>query len=667
MITKSEKTENLAEDLKDYFPDSNIEGLVVRRRKASSSNIEIDEGFWEATPRERACSIDVGRASVASVMSDQDVNRGFRKRSDVLTEISDFDDPDYKMVIREDNKTQGVENGAAQRRRAVSFGEKFKGNETESEVDSRSGRSTASIFLQAEIESQREGLGQTSREELLRGNPEEFITKRKTGTVKAKVQENIGYKLKMKVGRDSKILKVKNHTQKAFSTFYESDDLSHLLGSGDINLWEVMVENDNKRENKEMQCFGKKRSKKQGLLEKRVQKRKSMIWFLRKISEESKMEVPRRPISPPIKRNTSKTGIPQSFYKNEEPIVVKKIGDTSAIQELERKLEGNDDSFDDSPPLMLKSMISGTQLRYSGGHFFSSANKLSGYLNGSSTSFKSMDLDLNLHRVNSLNNVSKYKSGDLSFTKSAQKYRVLESHKDFTKCTIDMVIVMNEGTALKIRVHNPDLAVLNNYKTQERRSSTISFDLQQNEFFDSNSFFQTQENGSDAEEESVASSSDSGEETEGRYTILKFKPLLFTKDKVRKKLFLRVLQFVHKNIWFDSLHRFLELVNIIYSDLVSFYLKLLKDLQTSPENARIVDKGCVARLVVKGQIKRVDVEVSVSIFGNDLTSYYVSKGEEKKGFGRMRGNSRTANAGKEFSACLAEVFSSHLQFVSSFI
>src|SRR3990167_207337 len=41
-ITKSERKELVAEELKDYFPDSEIGGLVVRRRKNSSASIDLD-------------------------------------------------------------------------------------------------------------------------------------------------------------------------------------------------------------------------------------------------------------------------------------------------------------------------------------------------------------------------------------------------------------------------------------------------------------------------------------------------------------------------------------------------------------------------------------------------------------------------------------------------
>lgn len=41
-VTRSEKKELVAEELKDYFPDLDIGGLVVRRRKNSSASIDLD-------------------------------------------------------------------------------------------------------------------------------------------------------------------------------------------------------------------------------------------------------------------------------------------------------------------------------------------------------------------------------------------------------------------------------------------------------------------------------------------------------------------------------------------------------------------------------------------------------------------------------------------------
>jgi hypothetical protein len=61
-ITKSERKELVAEDLKDYFPDSDIAGLVVRRRKNSSASIDLDAPAIEleetlSTNRRRGSSV----------------------------------------------------------------------------------------------------------------------------------------------------------------------------------------------------------------------------------------------------------------------------------------------------------------------------------------------------------------------------------------------------------------------------------------------------------------------------------------------------------------------------------------------------------------------------------------------------------------------------------
>lgn len=87
MITKSEKKEHVVEELKDFFPDQNITGLVVRRRKNSNANIDVDgdDGWHDSSSAAaRGNDFDLGNEMEARKDNIESVLRSsYRSRSNV--------------------------------------------------------------------------------------------------------------------------------------------------------------------------------------------------------------------------------------------------------------------------------------------------------------------------------------------------------------------------------------------------------------------------------------------------------------------------------------------------------------------------------------------------------------------------------------------------------
>lgn len=72
----------MAIELKEFFPDENLSGLVVRRRKTSSASIDIDElPIMESvsTRRRIGSSFDCSLEDLDH--ADEVVSRSFRKRT----------------------------------------------------------------------------------------------------------------------------------------------------------------------------------------------------------------------------------------------------------------------------------------------------------------------------------------------------------------------------------------------------------------------------------------------------------------------------------------------------------------------------------------------------------------------------------------------------------
>lgn len=88
LVTKSEEKEVQAEELSRYFPDSNITGLVVRRRKVSNASIDLDDPVWNSSvpsniPTVSSSSLpEEDSSGKAAVDPMQEVLlKGYRKRS----------------------------------------------------------------------------------------------------------------------------------------------------------------------------------------------------------------------------------------------------------------------------------------------------------------------------------------------------------------------------------------------------------------------------------------------------------------------------------------------------------------------------------------------------------------------------------------------------------
>lgn len=82
-VTKTEEKEYEAVELREYFPDENLTGLVVRRRKNSHSSIDVDEPSWMDTfsvkERKGSSSFQTGDDLAIDTIDDI-LSQGYRKR-----------------------------------------------------------------------------------------------------------------------------------------------------------------------------------------------------------------------------------------------------------------------------------------------------------------------------------------------------------------------------------------------------------------------------------------------------------------------------------------------------------------------------------------------------------------------------------------------------------
>lgn len=659
-LTKSEQKEHVAEELRDFFPDSNLTGLVVRRRKASSSSIDVDDPNWEDPSRNRRCSIDVEKQEKETVLSDQQIARAYRKRADAGLNLDLLQEQEYVMKLVEPDPQAASENQPPRRRRAVSM-EPDLANSPAGDPDASSSHSASSLLVQSALLRNKEP--PAVQDHVLFADPKDCIMKKKLKPLFKKASR-LGYRLKMKSGESSKIPYVKNQVHKFFSDMYESETPTQLIFGSEIDLWEIMIHNEkaepDQKPGRPQKQQRAKKSTVRSLLPRTKPHTSFMATFLTKPPECS-APAPRS-ASPPLKkvhhRVHSKTMM-SPFQKNLDLLNLKKYKDNNAKIELEKALDSSCESNDSPPPEpVLASMVSATpNMRLSGGAFFGSANRLPALLMNTASSMKSMDLDLGLHRVNSVTNIAKLSSSEVRPTKNLQKYRVLEHSKDLKNGTIDMVIIMNDSTTLKIKIANDNLVISEG--AQERRISNFTETFSESEKAITKEL-NTNNDSSSSEDEELPLLGGFG-----KYKILGFKPLLFAKDPVRNQLFELVLDFVQKKMWFDTLHRFLGLVNTVYTDLISFYLKLLKELSATPQTAKITGSLASAQLVVEGSIKETPVVVRASIFTNGFTAQYET-GHERSGFKKVKAPPRNS-AQKELTCCLSDEISAFKQFLSSFI
>jgi len=668
-LTKAEQKELVAEELRDFFPDSNLTGLVVRRRKASSSSIDVDDPHWDDAARNRRCSIDVDKLELESARSDQELSRGYRKRADTGLNLDLLQDNDYVMKLVEPQPQTPSDNQATRRRRAVSMEPELANSPTaDADAESRSSHSTNSLLVQSALLRSKETDRSADQDLLLTSDPKDCIMKKKFKPIFKKVSR-LGYRLKMKSGEASKIPYVKNPVHRYFSDLYQSEIPTQMIFGSDIDLWEILIHNEKADPDPLPGRLQKQqRTKKPTVrsLQSRSTPNPSFLGGLQTKPPANPAPAPRS-ASPLLKkqhRAHSKTML-TPLQKNLDLLNLKKYRDNHAKIELEKSLDSSCESDDPSPrEPTLAAMVSATpNMRLSGGAFFGSAAKLPSLLRTSAGSMKSMDFDLAIQRVNSVTNVAKQASSAARPTKNQQKYRVLEHAKDLASGTIDLVIIMNDSTTLKIKIANDGLQLAESVQllAQERKASNFT-----ESFSESEQALARELNARGA----FSSSSSEDEEYPllpgfGKYKILGFKPLLFAKDPVRNRLFELVLDFVQRKMWFDTLHRFLGLVNTLYSDLISFYLKLLKELDAPPSDAQVEDAAAGPLLVVRGCLKDTPLLVKAAIFSNGFTAQYET-GRERTGFKKVKALPRNP-AQKELSSCLADQVAAFKLFLSSFI
>lgn len=153
----------------------------------------------------------------------------------------------------------------------------------------------------------------------------------------------------------------------------------------------------------------------------------------------------------------------------------------------------------------------------------------------------------------------------------------------------------------------------------------------------------------------------------GKYIIEHMKPLMFAKDPIKNTLFEHTIKFVQENFWYDTLNRFLDLVDLIYSDLVQYYSKALKEFSATQQMSRIEIQEGKECLVIVGNIKSAKLSCSTPIFGKDKFTV-TPLAPETYAHMPMAGNKKLPTKGpmSELSSSLADSLTAFRCFMSTF-
>lgn len=175
----------------------------------------------------------------------------------------------------------------------------------------------------------------------------------------------------------------------------------------------------------------------------------------------------------------------------------------------------------------------------------------------------------------------------------------------------------------------------------------------------------------ETQEADIASTSNP-EEKEGRihtgkYTIEQMKPLMFAKDPIKNSLFEHIIHYVQKHFWFDTLHRFLEIVDLIYSDLVHYYGKAIKEFSSNQQSSRIEVRDNKDCLIVDGSIKSAKLTCCTPIFGKNSFLVYPLASDSYAHM-PITGNRKLPSKGpmSELNSSLADTLTAFRSFVSTF-
>lgn len=200
---------------------------------------------------------------------------------------------------------------------------------------------------------------------------------------------------------------------------------------------------------------------------------------------------------------------------------------------------------------------------------------------------ESFDLDSKLKRVSSVvakNSWQRSTLQPISTYKPSGKFKILEQTEK-SDGSLSMLIIFNETTTLKFNLRPCNA---------ETTSSQI---------------FPEEALHDQKSPRNCSTSNLEERHSEGckRYSIARFKSLMFAKDPIKNDLFDYTLKFIENTFWYDTLQRFLEIVDTVYSDLIQYYAKVLKEFSASSGQAKIEEIDGRAYLVVEGQIKSAKV------------------------------------------------------------
>lgn len=235
-----------------------------------------------------------------------------------------------------------------------------------------------------------------------------------------------------------------------------------------------------------------------------------------------------------------------------------------------------------------------------------------------------------------------------SSIKPPSKFQILEQ---WTKgeSKLRLLVIFNETTTLKIKlkkIYSPDRADGDDFLKQESDESKKS----------------SPNSVSDLSLHDKSTSLHSG-----KFKIEQMKSLMFAKDPVKNCLFEYILNYVQRYFWYDTLHRFLELVDLIYSDLVQYYSKAQKEFSATHLGSHLETQDDDAFLVVEGSIKSAKLVCSTPILGRDTFSV-TSQGPAAFLSLPLSKNRKLLRKGpmSELSCSLADSLTAFRLFVSTF-
>lgn len=347
-------------------------------------------------------------------------------------------------------------------------------------------------------------------------------------------------------------------------------------------------------------------------------------------------------------RVKSKTGSSNTLEDKELPKEV--FVENNDFEDLPLELEDNDSplGFEGSLKRQLSSDIFNRKTNFRDRMSMGHVHLRSEQFRGSFDLDSRFDTGMGIERVQSVvvkKTRESFSFSNLEAIKPTTRFQILEQ-TNRSDSNLSLLVIFNETTTLKIRLKrayvagpgDPDAPRL---ECEENRRSTPN-------------------SASDLSNEEKLPFS-------GKFKIVRMKSLMFAKDPIKNQLFEHTLAYVQNHFWYDTLHRFLELVDLIYSDLVHYYTKVQKEFSTTIQASKIEVQNFKEHLVVEGSIKSAKLSCSTPIFGQrDFKVYPLN--EETYAHMPINSNKKLPNKGPmtELSCSLADSVRAFRYFMSTF-